>query len=272
MTEKLDVGLLFLAHDGVRLPDIWTRWAAYMLSNNITVHVGVVSNDKVSHGKAYVKNYRLPVCIKTSWCDMSLPQAYMAGLRALTSRSPTIQFIFFVSGADIPIGNSELVREVVGERKSYLGTTGSSFSVSGYAENIVEYTQWIHVTREHADILSQPIDWNSLPNVSTETICPDEWVSGYVLRDEKAVIDSPLTDMERSGPDEPSPIDWKTLNGKRLVWRDDDGYIKLSLAEVLLESTSLPAGPYMFFRKVSKLSKSVPPDLLSTIPWIGEES
>ena len=254
----IHVSVLFLAHDGVLQAETWLRWQRALAKQNIIVHFGVVSNPHVRHNAWFSKHRRLPVNIRTGWCELSLVKAWVAGLQAITYLYKS-DFVFFVSGADIPLANAEDIRQVI-ER---------GLSCVAMLEDGTEHTQWVHLTQADAVRVGQFTAWESLAYRDPDVSCFDEYVPYEIMKFLRLTfVNDALTDMERSTSDAPSPITWESWSVKQPVHRNDETYM-MSLNDVLSEYIKDDQN-FLFFRKVGiVMSGRMNRFVTKKYPWLS---
>jgi hypothetical protein len=85
LSDKITV-ILFLAHDGVHQPDLWTAWkeasAQQKQQQRLVFHV--FANAAVAAKCAFVAQHRLDIADrKTQWADWSLVDAYVVSLQKI---------------------------------------------------------------------------------------------------------------------------------------------------------------------------------------------
>jgi hypothetical protein len=99
------IAILFLAHRGIAVPEIWRQWR----------------KEFIKKGRRRILFFALMNCKEpgwtsiplrpTAWGDVSLVYAYQDGLRYIMKydKKQQIQSVFFVSGQDIPIRSAKFV-------------------------------------------------------------------------------------------------------------------------------------------------------------------
>ena len=283
-------GLLFMAHDGIKLVKVWQNWIRHLTKNDITVCVGLYCEQQPPatdfEKSIWIENVRE----KTGWCDMGTVRAMCASYREMFRMFPQMQHVFVVSGRDLPIGTHELVKQVIDTSTSMFGLTGNldiydatdgqwkSYDypetqeelqtvVQGNWSRVLEgHSTFIHLTARDARHLSNFSDWPSLPNVPKEVACPEEWAPLHILRRafgaDYAFENNQLTDME-----------WPPARGifkRPLTWTSFDQVqeitvpmktffgeamipVETSLNEILEANLRGEEG-FLFFRKVEGTS------------------
>jgi hypothetical protein len=262
----VEICVLILGHNGVHQAAVWNSWAAYMKEGaSVNVHFGVISNKEVKAGKQFTKKHNLGIYTKTAWCTLSLVKVYIAGLKKMMDKFPDSEYVFFASGADIPIANPGAIIELIEKNKSCFAYTNKKRE---------ECTQWIHLTAEHAKIMMEFKRWDRLKKYlkDPEAVCFDEYVPILIAAHTKSthlINDDALTDFERENEDSKSPIEWDDFKTKKLVYRTrGDTHVMKSLETVLLSEVQQN---FFFFRKVGREVTGKPgTKLLKVLPWLSE--
>ena len=242
----IEIGILFLAYDGIHCPNIWKQWFSYLKDHNIIVRSGIVSDiQRTVYPSEFLDTNRLDIDIKTEWCNISLVKATVLGYKEILKKYDDIKYIFLVSGTDIPIGTYTTLREIITRNKS-------TFAVVNNLKDNEEDTQWIHLTRKHASMMSSFVDWDILNLRDTALSCPDEYVPRMIATHQKwenEIIDDSLTDMERKNDNDKSPIVFNNWFSKYKVCRSET-QLYMSLNNIFEEYIDTNQ-TFMFFRKVS---------------------
>ena len=100
-TKGTKIAILFLASQGIAKPNIWRRWREKLgKMTNKVVFYGIMPKEV----EGWIK---LPVRIPRQWCGVDLAVAYQQGLKQIL-KDPSIAYILFVSGQDIPIRSPDV--------------------------------------------------------------------------------------------------------------------------------------------------------------------
>jgi hypothetical protein len=279
--------IYFLAHDGVKQPEVWETWLEeckeLAKTQNRNVLARIFCNPDKVHDP-FMKGRVLPFHIPTRWSDPSLVKVLQEGYKHILKEFNNLDLICLVSGYDIPIMKpSEFLKlsiqsyvPLIPYKLDKLPTkTYKTLEISKFSKKQPTRfaTQWIHLTKKHAEIISKSnldsyVDWlKSLNKDASQNYVYDEVLPCAMLEAAgvlKELKDEPLTAMERKNIGDPSPIVFRSLNGKYVVNREEleDGEIEeenFSLNQVLKEYRE---DEFVFFRKVSE---SV---IFEKMPWL----
>ena len=279
--------IFFLAHDGIKQPEVWETWLEecqkIAKGQNRNVLARIFCNPDKVHDK-FMKDRLLPFHIPTRWSDPSLVKVLQLGYKHIIDEFTNLDFICLVSGYDIPIMKPyEFLKLSI---QSYVPLISynldkmppkkyKSLSISKFSKKQPTKfaTQWIHVTKKHAEIISKSnletfVEWLDVLNKDAQQNYVYDEVLPCAMLEAAGVLnelkDEPLTAMERKNIGDPSPIVFRSLTGKYIINREEleDGEIEeenFSLNQVLKEYRD---DEFVFFRKVSD---SV---IFEKMPWI----
>ena len=259
--------VLMLAHDGIINTDIWSRWLTYMNSepdSNFSVKLYVVTQDNVKHESDFLRKHDTEVRVDTKRCTLSLVEAYSKGVKSLPK---DIDYVFFTSGADIPLVNRDTLQNRFSRLSCYASTDLDPKGTSKFVAS-----QWIHLTISDALYLAYnyrraPIQMKS--GIGGEELCPDEYVPRFVLEKlgNRYLKDDQLTYLEYKSSEEESPVTWNTWDGKRKIQKHGSkSPVTTTLRQIVMENRDVDNGGYFFFRKVGQ--KLPHTESLHDTPWL----
>jgi len=277
----------FLAHDGVKQPDVWAKWLAACTTERRRVVARVFCNE--SRMGPFENERWIGFYQATAWGTPSLVHVLQRGYRAILDEFPSVDMIYLVSGYDIPIMSPELFASLP-TKKSFVPLNAGiprmrpsaykSLQISrlGHgAQPSFQSVQWLHLTGEHAAIVARTplapfVEWVQWLNRDGATYVYDEAVPPAMLelslgmrfgspQWRKAFVDEPLTAFIRREEGDPSPIEWRSFD-ERILTEEvvDNVRQEYSLERAIREFRD---DEFVFFRKVTdSVAFEAPPWLL----------
>ena len=295
-SNEKQVVIMFLAHDGVKQPDMWEAWRKTCQKQvQFIVHANPDTDDKNAFAKQYGIFPTSKRVYPTRWADPSLVFATQVLIREAVARFPKAEMFYLVSGADIPIRPVEflLKLETVCRMQCLPGKTVFSKLKKQEQKQIVptkkwrisdfiEHPQWIALNHIGAQTIAS-FDF-TLFNVCTKFIAeyqertgeqlavPDEYYIGSALKHTFRVkkinwtknvnCDSLLVLALREKETDASPLNWDSLKQKQKVWFQSKKITLQQAIEIALTSEDEPN--HVFFRKVASSSQL---DLHGLFSW-----
>jgi hypothetical protein len=215
------------------------------------------------------ENRLLPFHLKTGWAKISLVEAQCLGYKYILQEfggPQNVEMIYFVSGYDIPIMSAKKLLEMPPISRIPIL---EMFDFKAYSRNrvftFVRSVQWIHLTGYVAELLgslskkSIKSIGKRLDNYNKNKGRPDvydEIIPATILKilgvrfseqgHKYSAADDALTDFERHENDNPSPIEWSSLDQKIRI-ATEQGHRKRSLRQIIVEDMK---DEFVFFRKV----------------------
>lgn len=290
----------FLAHDGVKQPDVWKRWLDGCTTERRRVVARVFCNE--SRMGPFEKDHWVGFHETTAWGTPSLVHVLQRGYQAILDEFPGVDMIYLVSGYDIPVMSPELFATLP-TNKSFVPLNAkiatfldaenvesvnarvhpSSYSLPQISrlrpgmQPSFQSVQWIHLTGEHAAIVAQTplapfVQWVQWLNRDGATYVYDEAVPPAMLelslgikfgtpQWREAFVDEPLTAFIRREEGDPSPIEWRSFD-ERILTEEvvDNVRQEYSLERAIREFRD---DEFVFFRKVTgSVAFEAPPWLL----------
>ena len=250
-TCNFSYAVVMLAHDGVANPGIWERWLEHINANGrhfqVTIHI--VTENNVTHESPFLRKHDMGIRQKTSWGDISLVKAYCTAVGRL---SPQSDFVFFVSGFDVPLVSAAQLGLQQFSRDSLF----ASFDKDPKAnKGTYSASQWIHL--KFADAKYFADNWQKYTPRMEED--PAEHAPMFVLR-ARTLKQDQLTDAEYYATEDLSPITFRDWDTKQVINLDLPNQKERSLFDVVTEDIE---HGYFFFRKVAP----VPRRVIQHAPW-----
>ena len=282
--------LFFLAHDGVKQPVVWNRWLSECRKEGLLVGRKIIARvfcnpDKVAENRI---GSVLPFHIPTRWAGPSLVKVLQEGYKAILNETRDVDMIFLVSGYDIPIMKpKDFIKLPI---RSYFPISEDLVEMPQKIYNRLAISsirkiqptkssiQWTHLEARHASIIARSdlsvfIKWLDTLNEQEKTSYVYDEVLPIAILETAGVLDQlkdePLTGMERKEDLDVSPIVFKTLRGRYIMFREshddlEEGEIieeqqRFSLNYVIRDHIN---DEFVFFRKVAETV------VFDKMPWL----
>ena len=248
-TKYRRICLLFLAHDHVQNPYLWTLWRAQAGHESSALQFYVYDSNNRQHLPGWM---RVPFSVTTAWNTPSLVTAHMASLRHILASDTTVQIVYLVSGYDVPIVCPSILlgTDITKSRVQCEQLEQYRVTATHCRPPDEEYTtfaigsQWVATSRELAAMLVT-VDFTVLEKYRTyltkrygmrNNISPDEFYLPTMIRTQNwEVLNTAITGQEKRKSTDSSPITWYSLDRLR--------------SAIISQSKT-----FFFFRKVASLS------------------
>jgi hypothetical protein len=255
--------ILFLAHDGVKVPNVWEAWKEATeaeLNPETDLLLYKVHTPEAMKGE-FERKYDLGLESKaTSWCSPSLVSEYIRMLKkTLEVIPPDIEnvLISLVSGTDIPILNGvQIFKDKLQESVCY--TSRSRYKIAKDS-----HIQWLSLRKETAQDLIEKWETVDKPRVFRELVHTNDCFDNTFLIKLGVETKSICSHHAEVRNNSTSPIQWRSFDEPTLIYSNalktiDSIYEHISpvlkmmvnLKILLLYMKIFSSQKNVFFRKV----------------------
>lgn len=102
---KAEVVLLFIAHDGIKQPELWKKWRAELGEHSGRIGFAIQANNtnECESGQEMVQEFRIDVKRRTRWGKLSVVTTIQNSMQQSLLRFPRAKRFVLISGSEIPV-------------------------------------------------------------------------------------------------------------------------------------------------------------------------